>query len=191
MKRVKTLKSEAFPLQTAVVLHDDEWQEYRVQFFLNGEHMTAADYHTDEKADATATAKTELAREWQAPEVDRAITVYVSDQLASDIMTTAAEGGSNYWAHFEAIANREGDYGAEWAAVIVTDTEDHDETEYRADLNTIRAGLRRIMTEGELCGQHICDAVAAAVTSNDAGNLDADAADVVLQIGLFGRIIYG
>ncbi len=42
--------------KTAKVYRDSEWDEYRVRLYIAGELRTAADYFTDEKADAIATA---------------------------------------------------------------------------------------------------------------------------------------
>ncbi|NMG45542.1 hypothetical protein GPA22_17650 [Aromatoleum toluvorans] len=48
--------------QTRVyIIRDDDWDEYRVELWLNGEHQTAADYHTDDALDASQTAENMLA----------------------------------------------------------------------------------------------------------------------------------
>lgn len=39
------------------VYRDAEWNEWRVKFFINGIHQVNADYHTNDKADAQATAR--------------------------------------------------------------------------------------------------------------------------------------
>lgn len=39
----------------AVTYRDAEWQEYRVKFYFDGVHQSAADYHTDDKQDALDT----------------------------------------------------------------------------------------------------------------------------------------
>lgn len=44
-------------IQAAKVYRDAEWQEYRVKFFVNGQHNEPADYHTNDKEDAIGTAK--------------------------------------------------------------------------------------------------------------------------------------
>ena len=45
---------------TAKVYHDNEWGEHRVKFYEGGKHQKNADYHTDDKDDAHATAKLQL-----------------------------------------------------------------------------------------------------------------------------------
>lgn len=39
------------------VYRDREWDEYVVKFYVNGQHQTEADYHTDDKNDAMSTAQ--------------------------------------------------------------------------------------------------------------------------------------
>lgn len=39
------------------VYRDREWDEYVVKFYVNGQHQTDADYHTDDKNDAMSTAQ--------------------------------------------------------------------------------------------------------------------------------------
>lgn len=47
----------------AKVYKDTEWDEHRVKFYdPNGNHLSKADYHTDDKEDAHDTAKAELKR---------------------------------------------------------------------------------------------------------------------------------
>jgi hypothetical protein len=59
MRRVAFLHSSLG--HTAKVYRDSEWQEYRVKFYdQEGQHMTAADYHTDSIDDATSTARAQL-----------------------------------------------------------------------------------------------------------------------------------
>lgn len=43
--------------RTAKVYKDSEWGEHRVKFYTDGNHHKEADYHTDDKSDATDTAK--------------------------------------------------------------------------------------------------------------------------------------
>lgn len=58
MKRLETISNESTtPTRCAKVYRDSEWQEWRVRFFIDDEHQTEADYHTDDKADAQHTAR--------------------------------------------------------------------------------------------------------------------------------------
>lgn len=46
----------------ASVMKDAAWGEYRVQFYIDCGHLSQADYHTDDLADAKATATAEVDR---------------------------------------------------------------------------------------------------------------------------------
>jgi len=46
------------------VRYSSDWNEYTVQFFLNGEYLHLSDYHTDHKGDAMDTAQFHLNKEF-------------------------------------------------------------------------------------------------------------------------------
>jgi hypothetical protein len=46
----------AATLRKADVYKDTDWNEYRVKFYIAGEHQTEADYHTDDKNEANENA---------------------------------------------------------------------------------------------------------------------------------------
>lgn len=47
---------------SAKVYKDTEWNEYRVKFYIDGQHQQNGDYHTDCKEDAINTAHAQIAR---------------------------------------------------------------------------------------------------------------------------------
>lgn len=49
--------------KSAIVRFDVEWQEYVVQFYSDGIHMDASDYHTDYRDDAFDTAECAIQNE--------------------------------------------------------------------------------------------------------------------------------
>lgn len=57
MRKVHTFENTNNGLKAAVY-RDAEWNEYRVRFYRNGLHQVQADYMTDNKQDALATAET-------------------------------------------------------------------------------------------------------------------------------------
>lgn len=112
------------------------------------------------------------------------IRIEVSKQLLMDLLCTAVEGGSNYWAAFgRSQRTAELDY----LSVDVIEAEAHGKES---------APIRRIVTAEELAlgleglarakfaaaGKHLADAISE--------NGDAITADVVLQMTIFGDIIY-
>lgn len=44
--------------RTAKVYKDEDWNEFRVKFYIKGVHQAGSDYHTDSRSDALQTAST-------------------------------------------------------------------------------------------------------------------------------------
>jgi hypothetical protein len=61
MRLISTIHKAAAEA-TAKIYRDTEWSEYRVKFYVQGQHLQHADYHTDCKEDATGTAHGQLQR---------------------------------------------------------------------------------------------------------------------------------
>lgn len=113
------------------------------------------------------------------------------EQYLADIIITAVEGGSGYWASFKAYRHSE----PATTSVYVRDYETKDAAWVFVGLDQIEGALGRIirgdgvdlLSLSERVRQHIvkCD------QQNDAGNIDADDADCILQIAVYGKIIFG
>lgn len=56
MRKLETITNTTTGRE-ARIYRDSEWQEWRVKFYEQGQHLTAADYHTTDKGDAQATAR--------------------------------------------------------------------------------------------------------------------------------------
>lgn len=112
-------------------------------------------------------------------------------QTLLDLLVTAVEGGSNYWASIKSV---ERDADGNYLKVKVTELE-----KSRDDVNRVNRyvvpedlaqGLQRLAERidsnhpqhFETAGTHFADAL---------GDHDALTADVVLQMAVFGEIIYG
>lgn len=103
----------------------------------------------------------------------------------ADVMTTAIEGGINYWASIDTVSQIEDPteiLGWRYDAARVVDLEDGEE--YTINLDTIARGLNRI-AKIQPRGR-----IAAADRDMDAGDLDAIDADIIVQFGLFGEHVY-
>jgi hypothetical protein len=61
MRLISTIHKAAAEA-TAKIYRDTEWNEYRVKFYQQGQHLQNADYHTDCKEDAHSTAHGQLQR---------------------------------------------------------------------------------------------------------------------------------
>lgn len=56
LRKVMTVLGRYGSIADAVIYRDNDWNEYRVLQFVNGEHVVNADYHTDDYEDAQSTA---------------------------------------------------------------------------------------------------------------------------------------
>jgi hypothetical protein len=59
------------------------------------------------------------------------------------------------------------------------------------DYALIRKGIERILTPGADIGPKLRGYVCAGVMDNDGGQIDADAADAIVQFGMFGKLVFG
>lgn len=110
------------------------------------------------------------------------------DQLLLDLFTTAIEGGINYWAEVESYHYlKDGkDDVLGFHAVI-------DEIEagcrYTVDRSVIDMGLRRARRTP---GIHFSTEPPPVVVTDDTDwDFDAGDADMIVQLGLFGEVVYG
>lgn len=129
-------------------------------------------------------------------------------QFLADIITTAIEGGTNYWAAVEdyrwyfpdlegGTAPRGPNNTANAYAVIVPDDPRYEDDWYQAigatsftlTLDEIERAL------GLVRNSDINNDLAATIMFADKTNgdieIDAEGADVVVQLALFGKVIYG
>ena len=98
------------------------------------------------------------------------------DTNLHDIFTTAIEGGINYWASLVMVDHDEDNW---YARVLDRDAETG--FLHVIDKATIREGIRNL-AKSEYT-HHLDDLVE--------DNMDATTADVIVQMALFGDIVYG
>ena len=116
-------------------------------------------------------------------------------QFLTDVLTTAVEGGINYWAQVtsytwntEVVADR---------GVTITDVEDSGAT-VRVTVASIATALGKF-TRGTaeeaaaLVGVHpsYVSQIRTANRENDGGEIDAEYADMIVQVAALGEVIYG
>lgn len=126
------------------------------------------------------------------------VTTTLTAEQIDDVLTSALEGGSNYWAdvvgkieptsweYVDTSLPRED--GNHWmqeyplnpgGALLIQDLEDEVSPAWCLDSKSIQAGLAAM---AEKCPTHLADIVI--------DNYDANTADAFLQCCLFGDIIY-
>jgi hypothetical protein len=126
-------------------------------------------------------------------------TATLDPQFAHDVFVTAVEGGINYWAavlRYRWMAS-DGACDLEGFHALVVDAEsDESDEPQRIDRDVIVRGLQRIVDgTATCCGRPLdalfTDRIASAVAEIDAGDIDAGDADTIVQVGLFGEVVYG
>ena len=123
------------------------------------------------------------------------------DQFLDDVIITAVEGGVGYWSFAQAYRwHRDGDEDTppeDGVTVELRAIEDGDDPKNwtRVDRALIAAAMERLAAgpveslhdsiRGRLVGQY--------VIARDGGDYDFDAgdADIIVQTGLFGEVVYG
>lgn len=134
------------------------------------------------------------------------------DEFLSHVLETAVEGGCSYWADIDA-EHTGSDAGADGARDFdVSDytEEDADENEGDApfytsasfiasndatqggtlDLEGMADAIERIANGEVDVAPAIREIIIAAVRDNDAAEIDTEAADCIVQIGLFDEVVY-
>lgn len=110
----------------------------------------------------------------------------LGERLCLDILSTAFEGGIGYWAIATNIArDAEGNY----AAITLEDAEGEEDWSHLVDCDAIHRGIQAVFDE--LRGTKVHRNLLTAVINDDAGDIDADDADAIVQMACFGDVVYG
>jgi len=103
--------------------------------------------------------------------------------VLENIIITAAEGGSNYWAEFTEYWSKDGE-----VSVKVRDREEPSTTIHLITAKAIMHGLTILFEEwpSSVAAMNVKQEI-----MGDYGHIDADDADLILQLSVFGEPIYG
>ena len=120
-------------------------------------------------------------------------TIKIPIQVIKDLIVSAVEGGSNYWAYFRFPDNWKDKYGSyenipfNAGNIEVFDNET-DEVVGVLNIATIQIGLNLMGLFKDVKGKAVPERHFNNLTS---GNFDAETADVFLQLSVMGEIVYG
>ena len=113
------------------------------------------------------------------------------EEFLDDVIVTAIEGGIGYWSVCHSYKWQD---QPEVTAVI----QEWDEWEDKAigdkitvDRALIRKGIKQVLSGEADVHKSMVKLIAAANATNDGGDIDADAADVIVQAAIFGTLTYG
>lgn len=129
--------------------------------------------------------------------MDKNLTIEITDEFCEMVMCTALEGGIGYWCAADKIerVSVDGMHGFDYLSFEAYDAEDPDSSFGKVTYNTIRDGVRRILTPGQgYVSGHIAEATRLDLFGGRekwGTGIDADAADVIVQVGLFNELVYG
>lgn len=142
----------------------------------------------------------------------------LSDSFLADVLCTALEGGTGYWGKVDITYRGEDgqptadcpqDGDIVYLSAKFFDTESFVDGEYDGsnagfqpficDYELLARGIALILgpepTDPELAkywtGHKTGGYVRQAVAENDAGHIDADVADAIVQMGAFGKLVFG
>lgn len=109
--------------------------------------------------------------------------------LYGDVLVTAVEGGIGYWAEVKSYKWRSGDVECQIREIDAENQASgywHIMTE-----KDISRAMHRIASRKVETNPYIVKEIAGALANKDAGDIDSELADVVVQVALFDEIKYG
>lgn len=111
-------------------------------------------------------------------------------EFLQDIMTTAVEGGINYWASL-AVVRR--DVEKNVMAFLCRDVEDSTDPWHQINEDEIEKALDKICecSSPIAIGEQYRDMIRKAYRTLDAGLIDADLADIIVQIAAYDELVFG
>lgn len=118
------------------------------------------------------------------------LTVALSDEFMNDVLITAVEGGIAYWARLV----QPGDSPDSYVGMLIEEQEPSEgDTPKRAILNAdlVARGIAAALAPTFALNSAIRAAICRGASENDGGEIDVEAADVIVQAGMFGGLIYG
>lgn len=121
------------------------------------------------------------------------ITFNVSPMFLADVLVSAIEGGIGYWSQTLVYKWEDLQPVDFHATILVPDDADpdNDPHQYVITPRKLLEGIQRVLAPGFQVNPQIRNAILQSVREDDAGNIDADAADVIVQAALFSEIVYG
>ena len=113
--------------------------------------------------------------------------------LLADVIITAVEGGTGYWAAVSGY--KWSDEAPETTRATLhelnEDGTDYDGDQHVLTVDAIATGLGRIRRGEVAVNSMVRESITLADRENDAGYIDADGADVITQAALLNEIRYG
>jgi len=114
-------------------------------------------------------------------------TLEIDQQELLDIASTAIEGGIGYWSFIENY-----DFNNPNNLGTLSPTEDEDEfVPTILTTNIVLRGIKKILKGDVKISKDIRQRLLLGIVQNDMGEIDAEVADCIVQVGMFNQITYG
>lgn len=108
-------------------------------------------------------------------------------QFLADVIVSAVEGGTGYWAAAGGYKHDEPAQTQVWLHL----EDDPDRKPEFVGIEAIALGIGRIKRDDFQINGELKKLIVEASAENDGALIDADAADVIVQAAIFGEIVYG
>lgn len=123
------------------------------------------------------------------PRLNINFNIEVTDEDIDDIMSSALDGGITYWCNEAKVkGKRLGEYASEQISrggtLLLHDAEE-DEV-YELTKENLLKGIKQAIEEGYFTQYEWWNS-----TGLDTGNVDAEVADIIVQLALFDAEVYG
>lgn len=114
----------------------------------------------------------------------------ISSSFIDGIFATAIEGGINYWC--VSAHTTENEKGEIVSAVFAEDEpQDENKPTFTVTSEGILEALKKLCERTVKVRSDIHDDVMRAIMEDDAGQIDSDLADTIIQIACFNELVYG
>jgi len=118
--------------------------------------------------------------------------VLLPDDFPFSVFVTALEGGINYWYRARTYRWQDAHGNDDLYGFHAYGTPIEEDNERLIDRETVLCGLAAVCGSDDIkLNGRWRDEIRRAAGSGDAGLVDADLADSIVQAGLFGEIVYG
>ena len=119
------------------------------------------------------------------------VEVEVTKEFCSDVLIIASEGGLNYWAERVRVTDDADDQLRESISFIREDDESYPAERFTVNHEDVVRGIQKLLNGEVHVNAAIREYIHRGVITNDAGNIDSDAADCIVQAAAFGDVVYG
>jgi hypothetical protein len=123
------------------------------------------------------------------------INMNITERMVSDILITAFDGhygACHYWATVDKIVTNDAEdlLDEVWYSAVIRDNEAEEDALITIDEKSIIRGIEGLLTASSSLGLSIGQSLMKAIATNDAGYIDGDVADCVVQIAALGQVTY-